>query len=298
MVVRKGIRKYLNYKTVIHLVFIIASLIFLLPFVLIIAISFSDESDVLRYGYSLIPQHFTTSAYSYVFANISELLQAYLVTIYSSFVGTAISVVMMAMTGYALSRGNFAYKKFVNVFLVITMFFSGGLVPSYVINTTVFHLQNSPLIYILNGLISAYTIFVFRTFFAQIPHSLVESATLDGASEFQIFTKITLPLSKPVIATFSFMGLITRWNNFETSLYYITDKSLYTLQYLLQQVLNEAEFLKQAMKVMPETMMNVTMPSETLKFAICVLAAGPMVLIFPFFQKYFSKGMVVGAVKG
>ena len=128
--------------------------------------------------------------------------------------------------------------------------------------------------------------------------SLVESATLDGASELQILTRITLPLSKPVIATFSFMGMITRWNQFEPSLYYIRDKSLYTLQFLLQQVLNEAEFLKQAMKEMPEAMTNVALPSETLKFAICVLAAGPMICVFPFFQKYFSKGMVVGAVKG
>ncbi|MFR1434851.1 MAG: carbohydrate ABC transporter permease [Acutalibacteraceae bacterium] len=291
-------RKFFSYKTVIHLFFILLSLVFILPFVLIVSISFSEESDVLRYGYSLIPRNFTTTAYTYVFSNMTSLLDAYKVTIINSVVSTAISVIMMALTGYALSRENFAYKKFVNAFLVVTMFFSGGLIPSYVINTRVFHLENSPFIYLFYNLVSAYTIFVFRTFFAQIPKSLVESATLDGASELQILTRITLPLSKPVIATFSFMGMITRWNQFEPSLYYIRDKSLYTLQFLLQQVLNEAEFLKQAMKEMPEAMTNVALPSETLKFAICVLAAGPMICVFPFFQKYFSKGMVVGAVKG
>ena len=213
-------------------------------------------------------------------------------------VGTAVALLCTIPAGYALSRMDLPGRRVIMFLFTFTMFFSGGLIPSYVINTRVFHLENSPFIYLFYNLVSAYTIFVFRTFFAQIPKSLVESATLDGASELQILTRITLPLSKPVIATFSFMGMITRWNQFEPSLYYIRDKSLYTLQFLLQQVLNEAEFLKQAMKEMPEAMTNVALPSETLKFAICVLAAGPMICVFPFFQKYFSKGMVVGAVKG
>ena len=166
-------RKFFSYKTVIHLFFILLSLVFILPFVLIVSISFSEESDVLRYGYSLIPRNFTTTAYTYVFSNMTSLLDAYKVTIINSVVSTAISVIMMALTGYALSRENFAYKKFVNAFLVVTMFFSGGLIPSYVINTRVFHLENSPFIYLFYNLVSAYTIFVFRTFFAQIPKSLV-----------------------------------------------------------------------------------------------------------------------------
>lgn len=291
-------KKFFNYKFFIHLSFVIYSLLCIIPFWLIIAISLSKESDIKMSGFSLIPQHFTLEAYSYVFNDASTLWQAYLVTILYALLGTILSVAVMAMFGYALARENYVFKKFLMFFTLITMLFSGGLVPSYVINTQLFGLQNNFMIYLITGMVTGYTVFVFRTFFSQIPKSLLEAASIDGAKEYQILAKIIIPLSKPVLATFTFTGIVQRWNDFETSMYYIQDQKLYTLQYLLQNILNEAAFLNQLKEQMSAFSDLIVVPSETLKYAMCVLAAGPMVIIFPLFQKYFSKGMVVGAVKG
>ncbi len=287
-----------RYKIWIYIFFILLSLAFILPFILLIGISFSTAEDVARYGFSIIPRTFSLEAYEYVFANPDQLKSSYLVTIGYAFLGTLLSVAIMAMMGYALSRDGFAYKKFITWFLLITMFFRGGITPEYVINTQLYHLQDNLLIYLVSGLVSAYTVFVFKTFFSQLPKSLIESAQLDGASEMQIFTRVTLPLSKAVLATFYMFGLLSRWNNFEVSLYYIMSPKWYSLQYMLQQVLNEAKMLEQMIQNIPGVVVSDAPPAEIIKFAICILAAVPMLIVFPFFQRYFSKGVVVGAVKG
>lgn len=281
----------------IHIIFAVYMLICIVPFLLLVAVSFSNENDVLTYGYSLIPKNFTAEAYKYILSDLSTLLRAYGVTAVYAIGGAVLSIVVMAAMGYTLARPHFIFKKFLSIVLIITMFFNGGLVPTYIINTQVFHLGNSMWIYILNGMVAAYTVFVFRTFFAQLPVSLIEAAELDGASELQVLTQVIVPLSTAVIATYTFMGVVSRWNDFTVTMYYIQDTKLYTLQYLLQQILNEATFLNELKKTMPISDM-VAVPSETLKYAMCVLASGPMLVIFPFFQKYFSKGMVAGAVKG
>ncbi|MBP3627478.1 MAG: carbohydrate ABC transporter permease [Clostridia bacterium] len=272
-------------------------LLCIIPFLLLVSISFSNENDILTFGFKLIPQHFTFEAYKYILSDFMTLLRAYGVTAVSAFGGAALSITIMAAMGYTLARPHFIFKKFLSIVLIITMFFSGGLVPSYIINTQVFHLGNSMWIYLLHGLVSAYTVFVFRTFFAQIPSSLIEAAELDGASEVQVLTQVIIPLSTAVLATYTFMQVVSRWNDFTVTMYYIQDTKLYTLQYMLQQILNEAKFLNELKKTMPISN-TVAVPSETLKYAMCVLASGPMLCIFPFFQRYFSKGMVVGAVKG
>ena len=291
-------KKFFSYKWFIHLFFIIYSLACVLPFLLIISISFTAEDYVVNEGFSLLIHDFSTNAYTHIFQNPKQLLDAYGVTAFFAIFGTAISIVVMAMIGYALSRDGFLFKKPINALLVITMFFNGGLIPTYLVVTQVFQLGNTLWVYLTHGVVTAYIVFVFRTFFATIPKSLIESAQLDGASELQILTRITVPLSKPVLATFGFMGLLSRWNDYTVSMYYIQDNELYTLQYMLQQILNEAQFLADLQKNMPHFDGVVNMPEETLKFAMCVVAAGPMMLVFPFFQKYFAKGMVVGAVKG
>lgn len=291
-------KKKFSYKAFVHLFFVLYGLICIVPFLLIVSISLSNETDIINNGFSLIPAHFSGAAYSQIFQNPKSLLGAYGVTLLNAVFGTALAIIMQAMLGYVLSRDTCAFKKPINIMLVITMFFSGGLIPSYVVNTQVFHLGDTIWIYILSGCMSAYNVFVFRTFFSTIPKSLIESAQLDGATEMQMLAKITVPLSKPVLATFTFTGMLGRWNDYTVPMYYITDDKLYNLQYLLQQILNEAAFLKQLKDSMPQLANAVAIPSETLKFAMCVLAAGPMVLVFPFFQKYFAKGMVVGAVKG
>ena len=288
------------YKIWIYVFLSLFSLCFIIPLVMLFSVSFSTEQDILEYGFSLIPRTFSTMAYQFVFNSPDSLIDAYVVTVLYTITGTAISITVMALCGYALARNNFAYKKMVTVYLLITMFFSGGLIPSYILRTQYLGLQNNIFVYLFSGgVVVPSIIFIFRTFFKQLPASLVESACLDGASEMTILFKIVIPLSKPVIITYALFGAIGRWNDYETSLYYITDKKLYTLQYMLQQVLKESDMIKQTMQMIPGGMENIsTIPSETLKFALCVLALIPMLLSFPFFQKYFSRGMTVGAVKG
>ena len=290
-------RKIINYKSFIHLFFIIYSLLCIVPFWLIVSISLSKESDIMVKGFSIIPENFTTEAYSYVFNDASTLWQAYIVTAIYAVLGTIISVVVMAMFGYALSRQHYVLKKFLIFYTLITMLFNGGLVPSYVINTQIFGLQNNIAIYLVTGMVTGYTVFVFRTFFAQIPTSLIEAASIDGAKELQILTKIIVPLSKPVLATFTFTGVVQRWNDFETSMYYIQDQKLYTLQYLLQNILNEAAFLNQLKNQLSAFSDMIVVPSETLKYAMCVLAAGPMVII-PALPEILLKGYGCRCGKG
>lgn len=284
-----------------HLFFAIYMALCILPFLLVVAISFSNEDDVLRYGFSLIPQNFTTVAYEYILGDLTTLLRAYGVTIIYAFGGAALGILHMAAMGYSLSRPHFIFRKFLNIYLLITMFFNGGLIPTYILNTQVYHLGDSMLIYLLPGLVSAYNVFVFRTFFSQIPSSLIEAAELDGASELQLLTKVIIPLSTPVIATYTFTGIVARWNDFTVSMYYIQNTKLYTLQYLLQLMLNEARFLesmKSQMPLLSELQTVSSIPTETLKYAMCVLASAPMLFLFPFFQRFFAKGVTLGAVKG
>ena len=293
----KRLLKYPKYKFFVHLFFVCASLLCIVPFLLIISISLSQEVDVVRNGFKLIPEHFTLEAYRYAFGNWTTILDAYAVTAIYAVGGSLISIILMAMIAYALSNDNYILRKPITYFLLITMFIGGGLIPSYVINTQWFHLGNNILMYLLHGLISAYTVFVFRTFFKSIPQSLIDAAYIDGATEMQVLAKVIIPLSVPVLATFAFMNMIARWNNYDVSMYYMQNERLYTLQYVLQNILNESEYLKQMKDSMPG--LNITVPpSETLKFAMCIVTTGPMLMVFPYFQKYFSKGMMLGAVKG
>ncbi|MBP3626884.1 MAG: carbohydrate ABC transporter permease [Clostridia bacterium] len=292
--------KHLGFTVFSHISFIIFSLCCIVPFLLLIAISFSNEKDILDGGFALIPERFSLDAYKYVLTEPSSLIDAYGITIFYTIFGTIVSVVFMAGMAYTLARKTFRYKKALTIFLLITMLFNGGLTSSYIINTQIYRLGDTLWIYIFNSsTVTAYTVFVFRTFFKQIPESLIESANLEGANEWQLLTKIIIPLSKPVLATFGFMGAVSRWNDLQVALYYISNSKLYTLQLLLQNILNQAEYLKELQKVMDVSAISMnTIPTETMKFAMCILACGPMILTFPFFQKYLTKGMVVGAVKG
>lgn len=295
-----------RYKIGIHIFFILFSLLFILPFIMVISISFSSEAAITSGtgGYSLFPRDFSLDAYRMAFKDPEKILNGYKVTILTSVVGTVITLLSAGMTGYVLSRSNFRYKRFVTFMVFFTMLFGGGTIPTYIIYTKYYHLGNNIWIYLLPSITGgAWNILMIRTFFKSIPESLFESAKMDGAREFAIFFRIAMPLSKPVFATVGFLALLGKWNDWQTSLIYIRDDSLYTLQYYLQRILNDAEFLKKVAN-MSQISSDITVdllkgqPTETLKFALCVIAAGPMLVVFPFFQKYFEKGMVVGAVKG
>lgn len=284
-------------RIILHLALILLSLCFIVPFIIVISISLTSEEALREFGYGIIPKVFSTEAYKQLLKNPYSLLQSYKVTIAYSVLGTVFSVFVMALMAYPLSRSNFKYKKFFTFYIFFTMIFSGGLIPSYIIETQVYHLNNTFWIYIFPGAVSAYYVIMMRTFFKGIPESLVESAKIDGASELRCLFSIIMPLSKPVIASVGLLTLLAKWNNWQTSLIYIRDPELYSLQYLLQRILNEVEFIKQMAESGADTSM-MEVPTEGIRFAMAVLAAGPMLVVFPFFQKYFAKGLTVGAVKG
>lgn len=294
-------KRFSASKIILNSFFVLLSLCFVLPFLLVVAVSFTSEAGIEKYGYRLIPSEFSLTGYGYVFENLEQIITSYGVTIFTSVVGTVLALIIMSMMAYALSRRDFAYRKGLTLFIFITMIFSGGLVPSYIVNTQYLNLGDNVLIYILPFLASAWHIVIMRTFFMDLPVSLYESAKLDGAREFTILFRIVLPLSKPVLATVGLLTLLSRWNDWNTALIYIRKPELYSLQYLLQRILREAEFVTALAKEMPvgvDISQTSEIPTESMRFALAIVAAGPMLVIFPFFQKYFVSGLTVGAVKG
>ncbi len=293
-------KKISKGNLLIHIFFIFLCVLFITPMLYVISVSFSSQEAIETFGYRLIPKEFSVEAYRYVFRNPTQLINSYKVTIFNSVVGTALSVLVMAMVAYPLSRSNFRYRKPLTFYIFFTMLFSGGLIPSYILNTQYLGLGNNILIYIIPSLASAYNIIIIRTFFQQLPQELMESAKLDGAGELRIFSQIVIPLSKPVIATIALMTMLVKWNDWYTTLIYIRDSELFTLQYMLQKILREVEF----MKAMAQSSMGISidlsteLPEEPARFAMVIVAAGPMLVIFPFFQKYFTRGLTIGAVKG
>lgn len=293
--------KLFNYKFFIHIVFILLCASFVIPLVYMISLSFTPEDVIRSNGYQLIPQTIDTSAYELIFKDPRQLIDSYKLTAAYSVVSTFLGLVVMTMVAYAISRQQFSGRNAVTFFIYFTMLFSGGLVPTYMLNTKYLHLTNSFWVYVLPGLAAGYYILILRTFFRNIPSSLVEAAKIDGASEFKIFYKIVIPLSKPVLATVALLTLLGKWNDWQTSLLYATEPNMYSLQYLLQKILREADFLeKMASEGNLNSAINVqkSAPLESMRFAMAVLVAGPMLVIFPFFQKYFTRGLTVGAVKG
>jgi putative aldouronate transport system permease protein len=286
-------------RAALHVSLVALSLCFVLPLVMVASISLSRESAIAEFGYTLLPRALDFAAYRRVLASPAQLVNSYRTTIAFSTAGTFLSLLVQSLMAYPLSRGNYRYRNAVTVYIFVTMLFSGGLIPHYILNTQYLRLGNSIWIYILPGLVSAWNIIVLRTFFKGLPVGLVEAAKIDGASEIRVFFSIVLPLSKSVLATIGFMTLLAKWNDWNTALIYIREPRLYSLQYLLQRILREAEFLKS----MAEQSGNVVfsredMPSESLRFAMAVLASGPMLVVFPFFQKYFARGLTIGAIKG
>ena len=285
-------------QTLLHIFFICLCLAYILPFLLLISISISSEAAIKEYGYTLLPKIVDFAAYKQIFNNPDTMLNAYKTTIIFSISTTALAILVTSLVAYPLSRQNCKFRKPLSFFLFFTMLFSGGLVPSYLINTRYLHLDDTIWIYILPSLVSAWNVIVVRTFFQGIPKELIEASKIDGLSEMQILFKIIIPLSTPVLATIGFMTLLAKWNDWNTSLIYINDARLYSLQYMLQKILNEAEFLKQVSTDGTGLMDGVEAPTESLRYAMALVAAGPMLVIFPFFQKYFSQGLLVGSVKG
>jgi putative aldouronate transport system permease protein len=284
----------------IHIFFILACLSFIVPFILVISISISNEDALYQFGYKLIPKQIDLTAYKFVFQNPVQMRNSYIVTAFQAVLGTFLAVLIMSLCAYPLSRKDFKLRGILTFVIFFTMLFGGGLIPSYILITQYLHLGDTVWVYIFPALVNAFQIIVFRTFFQGLPESLQESAKIDGASELRIFFQIILPLSKPVLATIALFNMIDRWNNWYTSLLYINKQELYTLQYMLQKILREADFVNSFANELPAGIdfRDFKIPTESMRYAMLVIAAGPMLVVYPFFQKYFSRGLTIGAVKG
>ncbi len=296
MVKREKIKEWL-----VTIVFAIICLLILFPFVLLVSVSLSSETDIMQYGYSVIPKRLDFSGYEYVLKNSAMIIRAYGVTITFSVVTMVLAVALMAMIAYPLSKSYFKGKNIVSFYLYFTMLFSGGLVPSYILITRYLHLNNTIWVYIFPALISPWYVFMMRTFLKDIPEALSEAAVIDGATEWQIFYKIVLPLSKPVLATVALFTVLAKWNDWNTALLYINDSELMSLQYQLQRMLRDIQMLQESMNgdnVVNSLISVKDIPAETARMAMSVVVAGPALIVFPFFQKYFTKGLTVGGVKG
>ncbi len=282
-----------------HLFFILLSLAFIIPLWSLVSISFSSEQDILQYGYRLIPHQFSFHAYSYIFSTPATIWNAYKVTIVMSLGGTLLSVFMISMCAYALSRRDFPYRRIITFYLFFTMLFNGGLVPTYILMTNYLHLQNTYASLIIPLMCSVWFLLLMRTFFQQLPTALIESATIDGAGEYKIYFRIIIPLSTPVMATIGLLQVLQYWNSWFQALLYISDKDMYPLQYLLQVILrNIDEILRSMSQGMSINAGQIAeLPTESARMAMAVLSVGPILMIFPFFQRFFVKGLTVGSLK-
>lgn len=291
-------RQELRMQIIINIIFVIMCALILLPFLLVLSVSFSNEKDIAMFGYSIIPKNFDVSAYAYIFRNAKAIIDAYKVTIEVSVIYTVLSVLLMAMLAYPLTKKNLKGKNALSFYIYFTMLFSGGLVPTYILITQYLRLGDTIWVYIIPSLISPWYVFMMRTFFQGIPGEISESALIDGANEYIIFFRMILPLSKPVLATVALFSFLSKWNDWMTSMLYINESSLTSLQYLLQKMMQNIKLLQDGNIDSSMVMATADIPAETVRMAMAVVVAGPALLVFPFFQKYFVKGLTVGSVKG
>lgn len=279
------------FDYILCVIFVWILIITLYPFLNVLAISLNDPMDTMRNINMLIPRKFTLYNYKYVFVE-NNLIQPFLMSIARTVIGTAVSVVCTAMVAYVMSRRDFYFNKIVTFLFVATMYISGGLVPEYLLITRTLKLGNSFWVYILPGLMWAFNIILMRSFMDGLPDALEEAAKLDGANDFQVFIKIIFPLCKPVIATVALYYAVGQWNSFMDTYLYARD--LPTLQYVLYEIMEKA-----TIKIDPhaaDQVKNAVSPLST-RMAITIIATVPIVIVYPFLQKYFVGGMTIGAVK-
>ncbi len=279
--------------------FVLMSLVAILPFWLLIAASFSGAEYATREGYQFFPAELSLSAYGYIAQEWGQIGRAYLVTVVVSLLGTAASLVIVSLFSYALTKNRVRGVKLIFVLVLITMLFNGGIVPQYLIYSNVFHIKNTLLALLVpNLLFNAFNVILVRNFIRlNVPGELLEAAEIDGAGQFKIYWKIVLPMSTPILATVGLMTAIAYWNDWTNGLYYITDTSLNSIQQLLNSMSNNITFLASNASQLQGVDLS-TLPSATIRLAIAVVAIVPIIVAYPFFQRFFARGIAIGAVKG
>ena len=276
----------------------IASL-FILPFVLLIISSLTDEIAVVQYGYSFFPKELSLDAYTYLWAQKEQIFRAYWITIVVTVVGTTVGLAITSMLAYPLSRKDLPYRNVFAFLVFFTIIFNGGLVPTYLVYTNLLDLKNTIWAQIIPYLLmNGFNVLLMRTFFSTtIPDSVIESARIDGAGEIRIFWSLVLPLSLPILATIGLLMSTMYWNNWFNQMLFITDPSLFTIQNLLNRIMTDIQFL-QTSDFASDAAAAAELPSTTVRMAIAVIGILPILIAYPFFTQYFRKGIAVGAVKG
>lgn len=272
------------------------SILCLIPFWIIIAGSLTSEDYINKYGFSFLIGQFSLESYKYLLSAVHDILNAYGVTTFVTVAGTVVGVFITAMTGYALQRKTFKYRNGFSFFFFFTTLFSGGLIPWYILCSQYLHFKDNIISLILPNLIVVWNILLMKGFLAGIPESLIEAAHIDGAGDFKIFMKVIIPLSKPAIATISLFTALTYWNDWYNSMLFISDSKLYMLQFYLYKLINSAQGLQMAAN---KAGVNIAVPPiASSKMALTLVVIGPIIFLYPFVQKYFVKGLTLGAVKG
>ena len=289
-------------NAIISTVMTLLTLVFLIPVFLVIMVSFSTPESLLRKGYSLFPSQLTLTTYQYLFKTGRQILQSYKVTIARTIIGPLISLVVMSMYSFVIAYRSFPGRKFYTYFLFFSSIFSGGMVASFIINVRYLRLYDNFLIFVLPTAISWFNVIILRTFIqTTIPDSLFEAAKIDGAGDFRIFVQIVLPLFKAGLATIGLFCVVGQWNEWTTALLYIDNPNLVPIQTMLQRIQQNINFIKQNSNMsstQEEQLILNSLPTEAAQMAITVIATVPILCVYPFFQKYFIKGMTIGSVKG
>lgn len=290
----KIFKKKNRFLLLSHIIMILMSIMVILPFWILFAASFTDESWAVKQGFSIIPGEWSIRAYQYVFMRWQTFGKAYLITICVTVCGVLLCLAVTAPCAYMLSKRGLPGRNIISFLLIFTMLFSGGMIASYVNYTQIFHLKNSYLAYVIPNLVtSAYTIMLVRSYFqGSIPEELYESARIDGAGELKCFIRIALPLAKPILATIALMQGIAYWNDWMNGTYYISDYGKWGIMNVLNSINNSASYLSQL------TTSSEAAPTVTMRLAIAVVGILPLICAYPFFQKYFVKGITMGSVKG
>ncbi|XID94530.1 carbohydrate ABC transporter permease [Paenibacillaceae bacterium WGS1546] len=283
-----------------HVTYFLLTVACVAPFVLLISSSFTDEAEILNGGYAFFPQQFSAAAYEYLLSGGSNIVRAYGITAFVTVFGTATGLMMTALLAYPLSRRDYPARTVLAFIVFFTLLFNGGLVPTYLVYTQLFDVKNTIWSLIVPGLMmNGFNVLLMQTFFrTSIPMAIIESANIDGAGEFRIFRSIVLRLSTPVLATVGLFQTLIYWNDWMNGTIYLTDSKLYGIQNMLNRILSDAQFLASGSFGGNSSVLASAAPLETVKMAIAVIGVLPILIAYPFFQKYFVKGIALGAVKG
>ncbi|MGG1636055.1 carbohydrate ABC transporter permease [Paenibacillus sp. NRS-1760] len=292
--------KTINKGIWLHLPMMALAVACVLPFLLLVISSISDESSILRQGYTFFPDQLGLGAYSYLWNHSEQLARAYGITVFITVFGTAASLLMTSMLAYPMSRQGVPLRNGIAFFVFFTLLFNGGLTPTYLVYVQYFDIKNTIMALIVPGLLmNGFNVLLMRTFFmTTIPPALIEAAQIDGSGEFKIFWKIIVPLSMPIVATVGLIQTIIYWNDWFNGMIYVTDSRLFSVQNILNRMLTDIQFLTESKFSAQLGEAGANLPSTTVKMAIAVIGVLPIMVMYPFFQKYLIKGITIGAVKG